>query len=211
MATKSHKTLTGNQLHEPKGADAASDDYVMTVTSNASVWKKLTAANLTGTGNSFGAQLLHAQELLTSGVGPSTVLTNGGWGNRILNTSVTNEIASATLTAATGTLSLPAGTYYVEADAVLSTTGSGGATAKLRLRNSTDGATLLSGLNTSLSGAGVSVWSWGTSLKGRFTLAGTKNVNLQNYYSSSINLYGGSAMSSGESEIYTDLRIWRLS
>jgi hypothetical protein len=41
-----HSSLTGAELHENKGAAAASDDQVATVTSGATVWKKLTTDNL---------------------------------------------------------------------------------------------------------------------------------------------------------------------
>jgi hypothetical protein len=62
MATISHKNLSGNQLHENKGASTATDDHVATAASGATVWQKLTHANLTTTGNPFGAQLLHVRD-----------------------------------------------------------------------------------------------------------------------------------------------------
>lgn len=44
-----HSTLTGSELHENKGAASASNDTVATATAGATVWKKLTTANLDST------------------------------------------------------------------------------------------------------------------------------------------------------------------
>lgn len=41
-----HSALTGSNLHENKGVASASDNYVATATSGATVWKKITAANV---------------------------------------------------------------------------------------------------------------------------------------------------------------------
>lgn len=45
--SKEHRTLTGSSLHENKGVDTASADYVATADgAGATVWKKLTSSNL---------------------------------------------------------------------------------------------------------------------------------------------------------------------
>lgn len=41
-----HSAIVDASRHENKGADAASNDTVATITSHATVWKKLTVANL---------------------------------------------------------------------------------------------------------------------------------------------------------------------
>lgn len=204
MTTKAHKLLTGTDLHENKGAAAASDDYVATATDGATVWKKLTAANLATTGNPFGAQLLHVTHQVSSGT-DSGAATGATWNTRPLNTSLTNEITSATLSS--NQISLPAGTYFAQAWGE----GSGGQRQhKLRLRNVTDGATLIvgtSGDNTS----GSSPHNGSVSLVGRFTLSGTKTIELQYYPTVGASVGGfGNATISGEVEVYSTVLIWRV-
>lgn len=92
MANVAHSTLTGSNLHENKGVAAASDNTVATAVTGATVWAKLTANNLTGTGNPFGAQLFHVQDQKASGTSGGT-FTSGADRTRTLNTTVTNEIA----------------------------------------------------------------------------------------------------------------------
>lgn len=199
-STISHKNLTTTQLHESKGVDAASDDTVLTVTSHASVFKKLTAANLTGTGNPFGAQLYHLQEQQPQG-------THGGspnaaaWTKRALNTALTNEISGASVSSSV--ISLPAGTYFLDALSIIrQDTG-----AKLRLRNTTAGTSLLVGLNV----YDGNLQSTAMPLRGRFTLAGTSNLELQYWAVAALATSGfGAALSSGELEVYTDAMIWKI-
>lgn len=199
MATKSHKTLTGNQLHEPKGADAATDDYVMTVTSNAAVWKKLTADNLTGTGNSFGGQLYHVQERKSSG----TAATNygSGWNTRAFTTEITTEISGASL--ASNQVTLPAGTYFAIARGQAYQLNS----QRLRIRNVTDGTTLVDGVNQYDNSA---AYSGGVAqVMGRFTLASSKVISVQHYASAGSGK-GGLPASTGENEVYGELLIWKI-
>lgn len=208
MANVEHSTLTTTNLHENKGVSTATDNTVATAVSSATVWAKLTASNLTGTGNAFGAQLLHVRDQVGSGVASQT-LTSSTWNTRRLQTSVTNEIASATLVS--NVISLPAGTYYIEAKAIWRN-GSFGEKAQLRLRNTTDATTTLLGQshNFTWSGSGITVSvNMQQSLQGRFTLAGTKNLELQNW-TLGTSPTGGGAVSSGENEVYADVLIWKV-
>ena len=145
--TVAHSALTGSNLHEPKGiAAAAVNKAYISDGAGSGAWQKLTANQLTGTGNSFGAQLLHVRDEKTAGSDGGT-LSSGSWQTRTLNTSVTNEIASASL--ASNQISLPAGTYYIEASAPsLGVDGH-----KVKLRNVTDSLDIIIG---STAFAGVS-------------------------------------------------------
>src|SRR6266516_1340078 len=96
MSNVEHSTLSGSNLHENKGASGASDNFVATATTGATVWKKLTDVNLTGTGNSFGAQLFHVRDEKSAGTVGGT-FSSGAWRTRTLNTTKTNEIGSASL------------------------------------------------------------------------------------------------------------------
>jgi hypothetical protein len=205
MANVAHSTLTGSDLHENKGVAAATDDFVATATSSATVWKKLTASNLTGTGNSFGAQLLHVREQQNNGVTSTWTPVAGTFVTRVLNTELTNEISSASL--ASNQISLPAGTYFAEAAGVSASATGGNFTSQLRLYNITDSAILILGIGSRPGNASVTQ-SNECSLRGRFTLSGTKTVALQHYVSS-----GGTApvtCASGQSEVYAELLIWKV-
>lgn len=221
--TVAHKTLTETELHENKGASTATDDFVATVTSGATVWKKLTSSNLTTTGNPFGSQLLHVRQVETSGT-TGTTMTNATWNTRTLNSVVTNEITSASLTS--NQLSLPAGTYFIDAELVCTlhtstNQSTASSTDRPRLYNVTGAATLVSGVNSSMTmtttgstGAVQGDFAINTSrpLRGRFTLAGTTTIAVQHYFSISGGavVKTGTALSSGESEVYSDVLIWKV-
>jgi hypothetical protein len=130
------------------------------------------------------------------------------------------------ITPSSNQLSLAAGTYYVQAEAVTNFSGlaNRGATevaaSKLRLRNITDSATLVTGLGSRFAhaddggGSNQSAdFSLLASLSSRFVLVGTKTVELQNWVSNALSspvIKGGKALSSGEVEVYTDLKIWKI-
>lgn len=212
-----HSTLTGASLHEPKGADTANSGEVYVADGLGSGnWSDFDEFN------AFGGQLLHVRDQRASGSAAQT-LTDSTWEKRDLQTTVTNEIASATLTSSV--ISLPAGTYFLIAsgDIFLSrntVNGSFSGLAKLRFRNTTDGSDLIvghahraEGSNTAGSdtvshtqGVGVSL-----PLMGRFTLAGTKNLELQSWVSmTSGTRTGGAPAASGSVEVYTDVMIWKI-
>lgn len=204
MANVAHSGLTGSNLHENKGVSSATDNTVATAVSGATVWAKLTASNLTGTGNSFGAQLLHVRDQRVANTAGGS-LTASGWRTHTLQTSVTNEITSASL--ASNQISLPSGTYYASGWLRRST---GDTTYVIRLYNVTDSSTLVDGGAFKQNRGGTADDSTiinPTLIEGRFTLSGTKLVEFQVYPATTttpaaINL--GSAP-----EIYADLRIWK--
>jgi hypothetical protein len=216
MTDLSHKLLTGNQLHENKGVSSATDNTVATADSGATVWKKLTASNLTGTGNSFGAQLFHITREV-SGDGSSI---GSGWVKRTLDTTKTNEISSATISSSV--ISLPAGTYYLEAQVTHRRTVAGSVTAtnnkeaQLRVRDTSNSSTLLLGLsqqlnyvNTMPNGSFSFSTNYIITLSGRFTLSGTTNIEVQQYADDTSSTEGSSA-SSGEKNVYADVKIWKV-
>lgn len=202
MANIEHSTLTTTNLHENKGVSAATDNTVATAVTGATVWAKLTASNLTGTGNSFGAQLLHVQDQKSSGSGGGT-FTSGAFQTRTLNTTLTNEIASATLSS--NQISLPAGTYYLDARAPGETCGG----HKAKWRNITDSTDTLIGGSTDTN-SGTFQFSTAT-VSGRFTIAGTKTFELQHRCTTTRASTGfGVPDSFGVVEVYADVRIWKV-
>lgn len=201
MANLEHSVLTTTNLHENKGVSTASSNTVATAVAGATVWAKLTADNLTGTGNSFGAQLLHVQDQKSAGTGGGS-FTSGSWQTRVLNTTLTNEIASSSVAA--NQITLPAGTYYAEAYGTAYTVGWN----KVRFRNISDGTSTIVG-STSKSDAGA--FSNITSqLAGRFTIAGSKVFELQHYCQNTVGNGFGFPSSTGEVEVYADVRIWKV-
>lgn len=151
--------------------------------------------------NPFGLQLFHVREVQNSGTAGSVKAGNASWEKMTINTSVVNEITSASISSSV--ISLPAGTYFIEA-LITVARDSDNAVMKTRLRNTTDNATTLVGQNIKVSGSNQAA-----PLRGRFTLSGTKNLEIHAYGNGG----GGSfpsALSSGESEIYLDAMIWKI-
>lgn len=109
--------------------------------------------------------------------------TSGSWLKIGLNTTVVNGITSCTLTS--GVISLPAGTYTVEA----SNPFAGVNDCKIKLYNTTDASDIIIGTAGSQSGA-AATQVIRTSLLGVFTSAGTKNYELQYRVSSTLANYG---------------------
>jgi len=148
------------------------------------------------------ADFLHIQDQKTTGTdgGTSAATT---WNTRDLNTVVTNEISGASLSS--NQITLPAGTYYIEA--------SGPATrsqgTQLRLYNITDASTELLGQSAySGSGDNTNVHSL---MCGRFTIADAKVFEVDQYTITTVGTLGlGTASDSGSTEIYTDVKIWKV-
>lgn len=146
-------------------------------------------------------QLLHVRDEKASGTGGGTG-SNSTWQTRVLNTTVTNEISSASLSS--NQVSLPAGTYYAKAR---SPYNNANANHKARLRNVTDGSTLLVGSSAYNSAGSQQTDSL---VEGRFTLSGTKTVELQHWTTSNPTNSLGLPVSSGEVEVYAELMIWKV-
>jgi hypothetical protein len=162
---------------------------------------------------SFGTNLLHVREEQTSGTAGTSVMTASAFSKRTLNTTKTNEIASATLVS--NQISLPAGTYYC--DGLCHGTGGAFNTSlilKARLRDVTNNVTLVVGTSQTQANPALGSDAYGTNntllvtATGRFTLAGTVTIEFQNYQVGGVS--AGAAVSSGEVEIYADLRIWKI-
>jgi len=201
MADEEHSALTGSDLHEPKGIVGAPANrvYVSDGATSGS-WTTVGNAVLAPEAKAFTGSLLHVQDQKTSGT-VSQSITSGDWRTRTLNTVVTNEITGASL--ASNQITLPVGTYYIEADAIA---GLATAQQQLRIRNITDSTTTLTGLNAYNNNSGGYA-STPVKVRGRFTLAGTKILELQHRVTVSV---GGVFASSYGTEVYADLVIWKV-
>jgi hypothetical protein len=181
------------------------------------------SADLEAKARAFGTQRYHIIEAQASGVDGAALVSIGAWNTAPLNAE---QIDDLTITPSGNQLPLAAGTYYVEAEGTAFYTGTmdrgttENAALKLRLRNITDGATLVVGLSIRFSilddGGGnnqAAAFALYASMRGWFTIAGTKTVELQKWVNNSFSspaITGGKAVSSGESEVYSDLRLWKI-
>lgn len=226
MANVEHSTLTGSDLHESKGVAAAVANRVyVTNGAGSGTFSQVPAAAIASAGVLvFQSQFYQIRDERASGTEGDT-LTNNSWNTRALQTEKTDDL---TITTSGNQISLVAGTYYIEADSIVRFQGSmsRGSTesnsTKLRIRNVTDSTTLVVGsgirFHSSDDGGGSNQevdHTYLTTVYGRFTLAGTKSVELQNWVASNMGLLtaikGGRALSSGENEVYADVRLWKLS
>lgn len=198
MADVEHSLLTGSDLHEPKGIAAASANRVYVADGAGSgSWTTVGNSVLATEAKAFQGGLLHIQDQKASGTAAGS-FTSSAWRTRTLNTVLTNEVSGASL--ASNQITLPEGTYFLQAAAVRSRVGS----AKLKWRNVTDSSDVLHGLgcNDGLNGDNTDV------ISGRFTIASSKVFELQHYCTTNGNF--GTSVSSGVVEVYADVRLWKV-
>jgi hypothetical protein len=225
MANVEHSTLTGTDLHESKGVAAAANNRVyVTNGAGSGAFSQVPAAAIAAAGVLvFQGQHYHIRDERSSGT-TGDALTLSAWNTRALNTEVTDDLG---ITTSGNQMSLVAGTYFIHVEAATQFSGLSNSvgkqvTNKLRLRNITDSSTLVNGLSylrsdNDQSGANAEDKDFTviSSMSGRFTLAGTKAVEVQNWVTNSIAsgpaVRGGKAISSGENEIYLDVKLWKLS
>jgi hypothetical protein len=152
-----------------------------------------------------GSSLLQVQDQKASGTNGGT-FTSGAWQTRELNTVVTNGISGASL--ASNAITLPAGSYYVEATGIAWRVG----VNRVRLQNTTGSATLLTGLSefAGITESGSETTS-AAQVTGNFSLSVTSTVELQHRCGNTYANRGfGDPSSFGTNELYADVRIWRV-
>lgn len=146
------------------------------------------------------ANFAHIQDRKTNTTagGSSSIGDN----TRVLNTSVTNTITGSSL--GSNQLTLPAGTYYIEAYTVTASSDNNG---RERAFVSVDGAKTLFGLNGTTGAYGNSSHF----VSGEITLASSGVITVVSYHSQALATNGlGYASSSGSVEVYTDLKVWKV-
>jgi len=146
--------------------------------------------------------MMHVQDQKPNGTGGGAGVA--GFNDRDINTSITNEIAGATLNTSTGEVTLPAGTYWIEFSApAFQCKGS------QSLLRKTDDTLLITGeshytadtdrVTTSSRGAGQLT----------FTVSTTIKVTSDLFVAANAANLGSNGMTENP-EVYTDLRIWQL-
>lgn len=180
----------------------ASNDYIsISDTSDSGNAKKVLASDLA---TILSQQLLlHVQDQKSAGT-PGGTFTSGANRTRDLTTVIINEIPSASLSS--NQITLPAGTYYIEGLAP----GLGVRAHQAFLRNITDGTTTITG-SAEFTDNTTAVTTK-SNLDGKFTIASAKAFELQHRCSSTKTSNGlGEPAGFGPYEVYTDVRIWKLS
>jgi hypothetical protein len=179
----------------------------------------ITLPDLEQKAKAFQAALVHLRDQVANTVASQGALGGPGFVTRRLQTKVTDELG---ITLSGNQFILPAGTYYAEGWITLGYNanfgGAGNCTGRssVRIINVTDGITLVIGETFFIDGdIGVGFaydFQQPLGIRGRFTLSGTKTIELQNYIAnvSSCPFTAGKPVSSGENEIYADLAIWRI-
>jgi hypothetical protein len=210
--TVSHKDLTGTDLHEIKGASTATVGQVPIADgAGLAPMGKLTHTSLQTTGNPFGAQLFHVQELQSAGVSSSNGVASGAGNAQVLNTTKTNEISGASL--ASNVMTLPTGTYYAECMVTYHTAANNASVPKANgwLANTTAGTTLLYSPATYVFysiGSATVQYQVPIYFSGRFTLSGTSNLSLLMAGNASLSLNPISGQAG--STVFSDVKIWKI-
>ena len=144
---------------------------------------------------SSSADIIHLQDQKTSGTGGGTP-TASSWTVHDLNTEVSDVGGHCTLSS--NQFTLASGTYEYEAKTLYH---SGTSTTRIRLYNATDTAVVdIAGMNgNGISGNGSNE----VSVRGRFTIAASKAIELYYYQTAAANGLG--VASSLGTEVYADV------
>jgi len=127
---------------------------------------------------------------------------------RDLNASVVSNITSASLSA--NQITLPAGTYWIEFEAP-ARSGVNELKHKARLRNITDASTPIVGSSEDTAALNNDQAVTKSCGAGLVTIGATKVFELQHYTSVSVATNGfGVAVSSGDIEVYSRIKIWKV-
>lgn len=146
-------------------------------------------------------QMLYVREEQSSGTNAGT-FTSGAWRTRVLNTSKVNTISGASL--ASNQITLPAGTYWIEASAPAYQTNG----HLLKLYNTTTAADVIIGTG-GFSPNGVTTSDTRAFVVGQFVLTSASVLELQHRCTTTSTTLGlGIAVSHG-TEVYADVVIWR--
>jgi hypothetical protein len=152
----------------------------------------------------FCHKLIHVQDQKATGT-QGGAFNNGAWRTRTLNTILTNEISGASLAA--NQITLPSGTYYIEASAPAFRVSR----HKALLYNITDAANEIIGTSE----ISLNTGSYATTrsfIYGRFTIQSSKVFEIQHrgVITRAVDGFGLAFGVGGVIEVYTDVKIWKV-
>jgi len=181
----------------------AGGDQILIYDDSATALRKMTRTNfVAGLGSGFDTQLFHVRDEKSANTGGGSTVT-GSFEKRTLNTTLTNEISGASISSSV--ITLPAGTYFLQATAPAYKTNSN----NLRWYNISDSTQVAQGANNY---AGTTNEIAATAvLNCSFTIAASKTFELQHYgaVTQSTNGFGVSG-NLGLTEIYAQLTIIKV-
>ncbi|QEX18479.1 hypothetical protein FRZ44_37860 [Hypericibacter terrae] len=186
----------------------ADDDQFAKQKASAGNRRKFTWANLkTAVAALFQAKLSYAKYSYTvsSGTSGGGGVAANAWTQLALNTEDSDPDGVGALSA--NRVTLAAGTYRVRGWCTFGPMLAAGVGFGIRLRNITDGTTVLVGGHSVGGSTGNIVMT--TPLEGIFTVAGSKALELQ-YWCNSTSASLGAALTTGEVEVYRVLEFEKL-
>jgi hypothetical protein len=184
-------------------ATVAGGDQILIYDDSASALRKMTRTNfVSGLSSGFDTQLFHVRDEKAAGTSAGT-FTSGSFQTRTLNTVKTNEISGASLSS--NQITLPSGTYYINASAPAYYVG--GHIAKLKnITDNTD--TIIGTSEATYPTASVVTRSF---VFGRFTIAASKNFELQHACQSTYSPAGfGPGPDFSVVNVYAEVQIWKV-
>lgn len=146
--------------------------------------------------------MMHVRDVKSTGTAGGT-FTSGAWRTRDLNTVISNTIPGASLSA--NHITLPAGTYYVSLRAPANKVDA----HQIRWQNVTDSTNILFGSNA-YCGSGGTYAQTDSMLFGVFTLAATKNIELQHRCATTNASNGFGRPTSWGDEVYSEVVIFKI-
>lgn len=212
--TNAPSGYAANEVFFAKGFDSnnvtvtwyRSDGVVFTKTRIAGTWGGwVQQALLSDVTAAIAAaqQIVHVRDEKASGAQGGT-FTAGSYIARTLNTSKTNSISGASLSS--NRITLPAGTYEIEASAPAYAVGS----HKAILYNVSTSAVLLVGTTEASSNTYATLTR--SVVKGRFTLAGSHQLELRHRCQVTAANYGlGKSSAFGDVDVYAEVIIRKIS
>jgi hypothetical protein len=192
VAIKAPDTIASNLTLTLPSADGSSGQVLQTNGSGV--------LSFVSSGGKFESALLHVRDEKSSGVSGGSS-SSGSFQKRTLNTTLTNEISGASISS--DVITLPAGTYYINARVPFY---GDNAYVKVKLRNTSDSTDTLLGSN-SYNGASIINDYW---VIGRFTIASSKNFELQYRIGQSTANEGLGHPATYGTEVYSDVQIWKV-
>lgn len=162
----------------------------------------ITAIMIGGSGGGGNVSYAHVREEQSSGTGAGDA-NAGGWNTRVLNTVVEDDDSILSLASNQVTL-LGAGKYRVEARCPAIAVG----VHQARIYNITDSVELIVGQLAYSRQSGTQSDLTNAHVVGRFTITGSKVIELQHQVNTTIT--GGAGIASGWGiEVYSELQIWK--
>ncbi len=186
-------------------ADSGADESSPTVISpdaNAGD-KRWILASGTSSASLDTSNLMHIQDRKTSGTAGGT-FTGGAWQTRTLNTILTANISGASLSS--NAVTLPAGTYWVEGYAMAHRCNM----HKTRVYQTSGTASTLVEGSSEICSASMGGIQTKSCFSGLFTLAAQQTIELQHQCSMTEATDGFGYASGFSTEVYADIKIWKV-